>query len=346
MTNGLPEAPSVCGIAIHPDNPEVVFAGTQDGPYRSLNRGDSWERLDYPRVARPVWSFLFRPGDPTVMYLGTAPGEIFRSTDSGESWKRLDAASMGSNEVSMSFPTRVIALTADPNFPDEMYAALEVAGVIRSSDGGDTWEEITGSLAPSEDTLDLHGIQCAAALPHVVFITTRQGPFIGPERGSEWIPVDFGQFSEVTYTRDLKAAPHDPNMLYVSIGAAAAAATPEPCTGAVTCSGHSRGSTGTLRPIPTMMSVSVDPRAPATIGLRRPRRTGVPLQRRRRHLEQPSTALQRVGGAGHRRRLGTIGMVQCHQRGARRCAPAFCYDGATTTMLAVDLAGLTGHGNS
>ena len=104
LTSGLPEFTSVCGIAIHPDNPEVVFAGTQDGPYRSLNRGNTWERMDYPRVAPPVWSFMFRPGDPTVMYLGTAPGEIFRSTDSGESWKRLNAVNMGSNEVSMSFP--------------------------------------------------------------------------------------------------------------------------------------------------------------------------------------------------------------------------------------------------
>ncbi len=264
LSNGLPDSPSVCGIAIHPDNPEIVFAGTHDGPYRSLNRGDFWERMDYPAIAPPVWSFMFRPGDASVMYLGTAPGEIFRSIDSGESWKRLHAASMGSNEVSMSFPTRVIALAADPNFPDEMYAALEVAGVIRSSDGGDTWEEITGSLAPSEDTLDLHGIQCAAALPHVVFITTRQGPFIGPDRGAEWIPVDFGNFSEVTYTRDLKAAPHDPNMLYVSIGAAARSNT-----GALyrsrdlfkTFERVDRGITADS----TMMSVSVDPRAPANI---------------------------------------------------------------------------------
>ena len=133
------------------------------------------------------------------MFLGTAPSPIFEHRH-GECGSRCHAANIaGSNEVSMSFPTRVIALAADPNFPDEMYAALEVAGVIRSSDGGDTWDEITGSLAPSEDTLDLHGIQCAAALPHVVFITTRQGPFIGPDRGSEWIPVT-SAFSEVTYT--------------------------------------------------------------------------------------------------------------------------------------------------
>ena len=220
LTNGLPERVEVQGIALHPDNPAIVFAGTNDGPYRSSDRGDHWERLDYPRVAPGVWSFLFRPGDPRVMYLGTAPGKIYRSVNSGDSWQKL-SATMGSNECQMAFATRVIRLAADPNFPDEMYAALEVAGVIRSSDGGDTWEEITGNLAPSEDTLDLHGVQCSAASPHTVFLTTRQGPFIGPDRGREWIPIDFGNFSEITYTRDLFAAPHDPNVMYVSIGASA-----------------------------------------------------------------------------------------------------------------------------
>lgn len=263
LTAGLPEAPSVCGLAIHPDHPEVIFAGTQHGPYRSLNRGDTWQRMDYPAVAPPVWTFMFRPGDPSVMYLGTAPGEIWRSADSGESWRRIHA-DMGRNEVAMSFPTRVIALAADPGFPDEIYAALEVAGVLRSADGGDTWQEITGSLAPSQDTLDLHGVQCAAAQPGTVFITTRQGPFIGPDRGSEWLPVDFGQFSEVTYTRDLKAAPNDPNTLYISIGAAARSRT-----GALyrsrdlfqTFERVDRGITANS----TMMAVSVDPRAPAHI---------------------------------------------------------------------------------
>ena len=182
LTNGLPADPIVPGVAVHPNDPQVIYAGTQDGPYRSSDRGAHWERLDYPSSGAPVWSFMFRPGDPSVMYCGTAPGEIYRSINGGDSWRKL-SASMGSNECAMAFPTRVIALAADPNHPDEIYAALEVAGVIRSSDGGDTWDEITGSLAPSEDTLDLHGIQCSAASPHTVYITTRQGPFIGPGPG-------------------------------------------------------------------------------------------------------------------------------------------------------------------
>jgi photosystem II stability/assembly factor-like uncharacterized protein len=263
LTRGLPEAVQVPGIALHPDKPEIVYAGTNDGPYRSTDRGDHWERLDYPRGGPGVWSFLFRPGNPDVMYLGTAPGEIYRSANGGDSWEKL-SATMGSNECKMAFPTRVIALAADPNFPDEMYAALEVAGVIHSSDAGDTWEEITGSLAPNEDTLDLHGVQCTAASPHTVFITTRQGPFIGPERGREWIPIDFGKYSEITYTRDLFSAPHDPNMLYVSIGAAARSKQ-----GALY---RSRDLFRTFEKVgsgvatnSTMMAVRVDPRAPSNV---------------------------------------------------------------------------------
>ena len=263
LTNGLPKDPVVPGVALHPDDPQVVFAGTQDGPYRSTDRGNHWERLDYPRSGAPVWSFLFRPGDPNTMYLGTAPGEIYRSVNGGDSWQKLNA-SMGSNECAMAFPTRVIALTADPSSPDDVYAALEVAGVIRSTDGGDTWEEITGSLAPSEGTLDLHGIQCSAASPHTVFLTTRQGPFIGLDKGREWIPVEFGKFSPIGYTRDLRVAPHDPNTLYISIGASARSSQ-----GALyrsrdlfrTFERVDRGITANA----TMMSVSEDPRAPSHI---------------------------------------------------------------------------------
>lgn len=263
LTNGLPENPIVPGIAIHPSNPEIIYAGTQNGPYRSTDRGDHWERLDYPDLAPPVWTFLFRPRDPNVMYLGTAPGELYRSQNAGDSWQKLNFP-RGASEISMAFPTRVIGLTADPNSPDDLYAALEVAGVMRSTDGGDTWDEITGSLAPSEDTLDLHGVQCTAASPRTVFITTRVGPFIGPDRGSEWLPINFGQFSPITYTRDLYAAPHDPNLFYVSIGAAARSRQ-----GALY---RSRDLFKTFERVgppenaaSTMMAVRLDPRAPDRI---------------------------------------------------------------------------------
>ena len=39
LQNGLPERPAVRALAVHPANPEIIYAGTQAGPYRSADRG-------------------------------------------------------------------------------------------------------------------------------------------------------------------------------------------------------------------------------------------------------------------------------------------------------------------
>ena len=86
ITRGLPEAPAIRAIATHPDHPELVYVGTQNGPYRSTDQGEHWEKLNVPDHGLPVWSLLFDPRDPKVMYAGYENCEIFRSEDGGERW--------------------------------------------------------------------------------------------------------------------------------------------------------------------------------------------------------------------------------------------------------------------
>ena len=221
MTNGLSPSLEVRTIAIHPLQPDVVFAGTSDGVYRSASHGDHWRRLSLPLEGSVVWSLMFRPRSPSVMYAGTAPAQIFRSRDGGDSWEALPV-NLGADVVTMSFPTRVIAMAADPANPDQIYAGLEVGGMIRSLDGGESWEPISRGLADGgEDRLDLHGVQVSSAQPGTVYISTREGMFRGADRGDRWEPIDLTRYSPITYTRDLLLAPHDPRTLYVSLGRAA-----------------------------------------------------------------------------------------------------------------------------
>ena len=221
LTNGLPPSPEVRVIAIHPLQPEVVFAGTQDGIYRSGSRGNHWRRLNLPVAGSTVWSLLFRPHAPSVMYVGLAPAQIFRTRDGGDTWEPLPI-SLGHDVITMSFETRVIAMVADPSFPDEMYAGLEVGGMIRSLDGGDSWEPINRGLAEGgEHRLDVHGVQVSATQPSAVVMSAREGMFYGAERGSHWQPIDFKNYSPMTYTRDLLLSARHPDTLYVSVGKAA-----------------------------------------------------------------------------------------------------------------------------
>ena len=221
LTNGLPSSPDVRVIAIHPLQPDVVFAGTQDGIYRSASRGNHWRRLNLPVVGSVIWSVLFRPHSPSVMYVGTAPAQIFRSVDGGDSWEPLQIT-LGPDIMATPFDTRVIAMAASPNLPDEMYAGLEVGGMIRSLDGGERWEPINRGLAEGgEPRLDVHGVQVSAARPDTAYISTREGMFRGPDRGDHWEPLDIGKYSPIAYTRDLRLSPRSANTIYVSLGAAA-----------------------------------------------------------------------------------------------------------------------------
>src|SRR5690606_109244 len=83
---GLPESVEARAFAVHPREPNVIYAGTQDGPYRSLDAGNRWERVGFPERNVVIWSLAFHPSDPKVLFAGSAPVGVYRSDDGGEHW--------------------------------------------------------------------------------------------------------------------------------------------------------------------------------------------------------------------------------------------------------------------
>src|SRR5215831_17537510 len=160
-TRGLPAAPAIRAIATHPESPEIVFVGTQDGPYRSSDHGEHWDKLDVPDHGLPVWSLAFDPRNAQVVYAGYENCEIYCSEDGGERWRQLPVTvrfpevtvAPGSNPAK-----RVLKLAANPANPDEIYGAIEVGGVIRSLDGGEHWENMSHGQYVNDDTVDMHGV--------------------------------------------------------------------------------------------------------------------------------------------------------------------------------------------
>src|SRR3954468_6787160 len=73
-------------VFVHPRDPNLVFAGTNDGVYRSTDRGASFKRANFPDKGVQVWSFMVDPADPKRMLAGGSPFAVYRSSDSGESW--------------------------------------------------------------------------------------------------------------------------------------------------------------------------------------------------------------------------------------------------------------------
>lgn len=239
LTNGLPADAEVHAILVRPDNPNEIFAGTNDGPYRSTDGGDHWRRLNFPDRGVMIWSLAIHPGRPDTMYAGAAPIALYRSLDGGENWHRLPNAVSPAHCERAGFDSRVLRITVDPSRPDDVYAALEVSGVIRSTDGGETWSDMSAPLIRFADQaryqsnvggrhcglcegmLDSHATAISAAAPETVFLGLRMGLFRSDDRGVNWHDTEIGRFSPLTYCHDVIVSAHDPHMLYTCLSPAA-----------------------------------------------------------------------------------------------------------------------------
>lgn len=235
LQQGLPDKVEARVIVFHPSEPDVVYAGTQDGPYRSVDGGEHWERLGFPDRGAVVWSIAFHPTRPKVMYLGTAPVALYRSEDGGDTWSRLPGA-VSPEHCIMRFPTRTVGIAVDPGRPDDVYAALEVSGVLRSSDGGESWTDLSAPLiqlaeqphlrnrgssdSDASGMLDSHAITVSAARSGEPFLAVRMGIFRGESRGAAWTDIGIGRFSPLTYCRDVLVSPHDPRVMYACLAPA------------------------------------------------------------------------------------------------------------------------------
>ncbi len=235
-TKGLPDAVHVQAITVHPTNLDVVYVGTQDGPYRSTDRGERWERLPFPEDGGEVWSILVHPGRPRTIFAGTSPVGIYRSDDEGASWRRLPKA-VQPERVKMTFACRVMRMAIDPAQPEHIYAALEVGGAMRSLDGGETWDDCSGDLvklsalphlksrivsdSEMEGMLDGHALCVSGAASGTVFLALRMGLFRSTDRAGHWEDMEVGRFSPLTYSRDVRVSPHNPRVLYACLSPAA-----------------------------------------------------------------------------------------------------------------------------
>jgi len=224
VTRGLPEAPTIRAIATHPERPEYVYVGTQHGPYRSTDHGEHWEGLDIRDHGLPVWSLLFDPRNPKVLYAGYENCEIFRSEDGGERWQQLP--------VTVRFPEvtvapganaakRVLELAANPANPKEIYGAIEVGGIIRSLDGGEHWENMSHGQYLNDDTVDMHGVLVGRWRPGAVLAIGRAGLFRSTDQGEHWASARLEPLNPKgqTYCRDIREVPGDPKTIWVAAGA-------------------------------------------------------------------------------------------------------------------------------
>ena len=209
----------VFAVAASPKDPSRIYAGTDEGIYRSNDNGNSYEHLSSPMDSLHVWKIAIDPVDPDTVFAGTSPSALFRSNDGGDSWEKLDV-DMAEECPNVRMP-RVTALEIDPSDHRIIWAGVEVDGVRRSLDGGDTWTRISGGV----DDPDIHGMAISLADPKTVFVSTPREVFTSTDTGESWQGLAVGSKFSLKYCRDITVKQNDPNTMFVAAGDGAFGAT-------------------------------------------------------------------------------------------------------------------------
>src|SRR5258707_11670889 len=143
------------------------------------------------------------------------------SDDAGEHWTRLP--------VSVRFPEittapganpakRVLMLDASASEPDVLYGAIEVGGAIRSTDGGEHWENLSHGQYVNDDTVDVHGVLASRWRPGMVIGIARAGMFRSDDGGDHWkhVPLEPLNAKGQIYCRDIREVPGNPRHGWVA----------------------------------------------------------------------------------------------------------------------------------
>lgn len=123
---------AIC-LAIDPSNTSTIYAGSVTGVYKSGDGGQRWTLLNGGLAPTWVSTIAVDPVTPATVYVGTN-GEypyvgLYKTTNGGASWAAANNGLTGYD---------LYAIVVDARPPSTIYACTN-AGVVRSTDGGQSW---------------------------------------------------------------------------------------------------------------------------------------------------------------------------------------------------------------
>ena len=203
---------SIGSVAVAPSDPNVIYVGGGEktlrgnvspgwGMWKSDNAGRSWQGIGF-EDAQHIPRVVVHPRDADVVYaavLGHAFGPndergVYRSRDGGETWERV---------LFVSDDVGAFELEMDPTNPRVLYASMwrvrrtpysfssggEGSSIWRSTDGGDTWTDISDSEGLPDGTWGISAVSIAPSDPDRVYALVENedgGLFRSDDAGETW----------------------------------------------------------------------------------------------------------------------------------------------------------------
>ena len=171
------------------------IAGTTEGVYLSNDGGESWQ-LESEGIETPHVRWVgIHPQDTRYSFVGTEPANIYRKTEEDQAWQQSERVPQlrEQNDWYMPYSPNPGCVRGFAFHDQYIYAAVEVGGLVYSSDYGATWDLVSGSTGKPHQGLksgqihpDVHSVQTHASSPEYVLAPTGGGFYTSQDGGVTW----------------------------------------------------------------------------------------------------------------------------------------------------------------
>jgi photosystem II stability/assembly factor-like uncharacterized protein len=172
-TAGMTDS-AVYGVLVDPLSPSTIYATTSASVVKSTDGGASWTA-----ILDSCGSLALAPSLPSRLYARTADG-LLRSDDGGATWTKLGTSGQGSVSLASGAvgDFLVSGMFVASDRPDTILANDGDAGVLLSTDGGETWRAVAGRPGLSQviaEAPDDPSTFYAGGIPFGIFKSTDGG---------------------------------------------------------------------------------------------------------------------------------------------------------------------------
>ncbi len=207
---------SIGAVAIAPSDPNIIYVGGGEvtvrgnvshgsGMWKSVDAGKTWKSIGL-KDSHHIPRLRVHPKDPNVVYAAVmghlyGPNQqrgIYKSTDGGESWKRV---------LFVNDEVGAVDLVVDPNNARVLYASMwrikrtpyslesggEGSGLFKSTDGGESWKNITANSGLPKGPIGIIGVAVSPVDSNRVWaiIEAKEGGvFRSSNAGQSWTRIN------------------------------------------------------------------------------------------------------------------------------------------------------------
>lgn len=246
VSDGFFNTTGIGAIDVADSNPNIVYVGTGEGPvrgvktshgdgvYKSTDAGRTWTHLGLEKT-RHISRIHVHPDNPDVVYVAAqgnpwGPNEergIYRTSDGGKTWEKIlyvnEDSGFGDMSMDASDPDFIMATSWDfRRKPWVVKSGGPGSRVYRTTDGGDTWEEVTKGLPELKGKM---GVSISPAKQDIVYLAVEAGDGQGGVYRSDDMGRSFKQVSNdpntwarAWYYMHITADPNDADEVWVMNG--------------------------------------------------------------------------------------------------------------------------------